>query len=373
MSAAADVPAHSPEVVKRLEAMSELQKKYTEEHNKYVEEKKALDFRYAAIYASLTKQRADIITGEVDPAAAASGPKGVEKFWLTAFGNNRRIAEFIEEYDEEALGYLKDVTTEYLEGGNGFKLTFHFAPNPFFENETLVKSVGIPNMLGGGPIGVEPSIESLTGCEITWKAGKDLTVETTKKTVKRKGKKTTVTKTEPRPSFFRFFESPDMEAEMEEPGDDEDEEDEGALQKHIALQQQIHADVTIATILRNKIVPRAVDWFTGEAVADDSDDEDDDYEDDEDEEDDEEDEDEEEEEPPKRKGGKAAAGKKGKGDDDDEESEDDAEVRAALAESFKKGVKVSAGGAGGKKDGDDKGDKKDGGAGGDKPQECKQQ
>lgn len=219
-------------------------------------------------------------------------------------------------------------------------------------------------MLGGGPLGVEPNIEALNGCEITWKAGKDLTVVTTKKTVKKKGKRTTVTKTEPRPSFFRFFESPDMDAEMDEE-EEEEEEDNDVLQKHIALQQQIHADVMIATAFKDKLIPRAVDWFTGEAAADDSDDEDDDedYEDDEEEDEDEE---EEEEEKPK-KGGKGGKGRKDEEEDDDEdedEGEDDAAVRAALADSFKKGVKVT-----GKKD-----DKKDGGAGaGDKPQECKQQ
>ena len=62
--------------------------------------------------------------------------------------------------DEEVLEYLADVTVEDLEPEEdedgdemaGFKLTFTFAPNPFFENETLVR--GCPRFQGGWGQGV---------------------------------------------------------------------------------------------------------------------------------------------------------------------------------------------------------------------------
>jgi hypothetical protein len=53
----------------------------------------------------------------------------------------------ITEKDEEVLAYLADVTCADLEPGvdeqgdpvEGFKLTFAFAPNPFFDNAELAR------------------------------------------------------------------------------------------------------------------------------------------------------------------------------------------------------------------------------------------
>jgi hypothetical protein len=91
---------------------------------------------------------------------------------------------------------------------------------------------------------------------------------------------------EPVESFFRFFGTPNMDEDA-----DEDMEPEEVYE----LNEQIQMEMDVGFEIKNKIVPRAVEWFTGEAVEDDSDDEDDD-EDDEDDEGDEEDEDDEEDE-----------------------------------------------------------------------------
>jgi hypothetical protein len=47
----------------------------------------------------------------------------------------------------------------------------------------------------------------LCSCEVHWKPGKDLTHETVKKKAGKGKNKKAVTKVEPCPSFFRFFES----------------------------------------------------------------------------------------------------------------------------------------------------------------------
>lgn len=47
----------------------------------------------------------------------------------------------ISEKDEGVLEHLIDITEEELdpeEGETGFRLTFHFAKNPYFPHETLV-------------------------------------------------------------------------------------------------------------------------------------------------------------------------------------------------------------------------------------------
>lgn len=54
----------------------------------------------------------------------------------------------LSEKDEEVLAYLTDITSEDLEGtvdedGDemaGFKLSFHFKPNPFFDHPVLVRN-----------------------------------------------------------------------------------------------------------------------------------------------------------------------------------------------------------------------------------------
>ena len=62
-------------------------------------------------------------------------------------------------------------------------------------------------------------------------------------------------------SFFHFFNPP----EMPEDESDLDEEEAEELQDHM------ETDYEIGLALRNKIVPCAIDWFTGDAVEDDSD------------------------------------------------------------------------------------------------------
>lgn len=62
-----------------------------------------------------------------------------------------RLQFQIQEHDEEALGYLKDITWSRVEvpkdddaqkgdASKGFKLDFFFNPNPYFKNSILTKT-----------------------------------------------------------------------------------------------------------------------------------------------------------------------------------------------------------------------------------------
>jgi nucleosome assembly protein 1-like 1 len=68
--------------------------------------------------------------------------EGVAQFWLTALQNHSGISELITDRDEKALEFLKDIRYDYLpaDGQSGFKVTFEFGSNPFFENSTLSKT-----------------------------------------------------------------------------------------------------------------------------------------------------------------------------------------------------------------------------------------
>jgi nucleosome assembly protein 1-like 1 len=305
---------------------------------------KALQAKYHTVYSDLWRKRADIVSGAAGAApadGAATASKGIEGFWLQALQNGRRTGATIEEHDEPVLKFLTDVRLAYLDDFTGFRLEFVFAPNPYFTNAQLDKTFHIPFMMGGGRLGSDPTIEKIVGCEINWLPGKNVTEKEVKKSQKKKGKKMTIVKKvgerrarrgrrgdestvlgrgrehrachmpfhapalhpapfffftafstfraalqEPVESFFRFFGTPNMDEDA-----DEDMEPEEVYE----LNEQIQMEMDVGFEIKNKIVPRAVEWFTGEAVEDDSDDEDDD-EDDEDDEGDEEDEDDEEDE-----------------------------------------------------------------------------
>jgi len=86
-----------------------------------------------------------------------------------------------------------------------------------------------------------------------------VTVKLIKKVQKHKGRgtKRTVTKTVQADSFFNFFNPPQVTGDEEEP----DEETE----------QLLSADFEIGHFIREHIVPRAVLYFTGEALDEDDD------------------------------------------------------------------------------------------------------
>lgn len=94
------------------------------------------------------------------------------------------------------------------------------------------------------------------GCQIDWKKGKNVTLKTIKKKQKHKGHGTvrTVTKTVSNDSFFNFFAPPEVPESR-----DLDDDAEAILA----------ADFEIGHFLRERIIPRSVLYFTGEAIEDD--------------------------------------------------------------------------------------------------------
>jgi len=224
--------------------------------------------------------------------------KGMPSFWLTIFQTEEMLVEVIGEDDEGVLEHLWDIGLAFDEGNAmGFTLSFHFHPNEFFTNSVLTKHYSMkcePDK--DDPFSFEgPEIFKCEGCKINWKEGKNITVKQVKKKVKKgKDKGKTVTKEVRAESFFHFFSPPAL---PDDPDAEVDEEVEMLLQQ----------DFQIGHYLRERIVPRAVLFFTGEEQGDDE--EDSDEEDDEDDDEDEDDEsDEEVASRPKLKARKAKGG-----------------------------------------------------------------
>merc|ERR1719412_1206944 len=173
------------------------------------------------------------------------------------------LAEMMQEADEPVLEALHDVTVSFTESSPmGFTLHFHFGTNDYFTNTILTKEYEMKcEPQEDDPFTFEgPEIFKCKGSPIDWKKGKNLTVKTVKKKQKHKSKGSvrTITKQVKADSFFNFFDPPQV------PDDPNAEVDEDT-------QALLTADFEIGHYIRERIVPRAVLFFTGEALEDESD------------------------------------------------------------------------------------------------------
>jgi len=250
------------------------------------------------------KDKAKIEDKTANGDASNEGPidadaKGVPSFWLTIFKNVDMLQEMVQDHDEPALEALQDITVSFTDKPvMGFKLHFHFGQNDYFSDAVLTKEYEMKCTPDEeDPFSFEgPEITNCKGCTISWKQGKNLTVKSIKKKQKHKSKGSvrTVTKTVKNDSFFNFFDPPAVpEGEAAEDLDEE-------------IQELLTSDFEIGHYIRERIVPRAVLYFTGEAL---DEDDDEDFEEEEDDDDDDDGEDEDEDEDPDFD--PAKAGKKG--------------------------------------------------------------
>ncbi|KAI0638749.1 hypothetical protein C8Q77DRAFT_1077359 [Trametes polyzona] len=312
------------EVKKNVEALKGVQVKQIELQNQYKRECLELEKKYLELQKPLYDRRQAIITGAAAPTTeeieageqqsakddpdytplpkdVAPASTGIPEFWLTALRTHVAFSDIITDRDAEALKSLTDIRIEYLpttEKKPGFKLRFFFAPNDFFENEVLDKTYLYQEEVGySGDFVYDHAI----GTEIKWKEDKDLTKEFEVKKQRNKNTNRTrlVRKARPTASFFNFFNPP------QPPSDDAIEDvDEDELEE---LEEKLEMDYQLGEDLKEKIIPRAIDYFTGKALEfeeyDDEDDFEDIDEDDEDEDDYEDEDSDSDAEPPARRRG----------------------------------------------------------------------
>jgi len=115
----------------------------------------------------------------------------------------------------------------------------------------------VPNLLTED----EPILKNVTGCTIQWKKNQCLTYkEVTRKQRKKGGPNAgqvrSITKKEKVDSFFHFFDPPKIPNMMDVM--DEEEAD--------AVEEAFDHDYDIASAIRSHLIPKAVLWFTGEAM-----------------------------------------------------------------------------------------------------------
>ncbi|KAF9141181.1 hypothetical protein BG015_001370, partial [Linnemannia schmuckeri] len=260
-----------PDVRRRVKGLKSLQNKHSVLEADFQKEILALEKKYLALYTPLYEKRAEFISGKTEPTEAevedgvsedeeeededdddegkdVEKVEGIPEFWLTALKSHPHFADIITEKDEEALKHLVDIRMSYFEKP-GFRLDFEFSPNTI-----LTKTYFYQDEPGYGGDFVYDHAE---GTKIDWKEGKDMsvTIETKKQRHKGTNKTRVVKKTVPAETFFSFF-TPPVAPEDE---DDEEEMDED-------LDEKLEADYGLGEELKDSIIPRAVDWFTGKAL-----------------------------------------------------------------------------------------------------------
>merc|ERR1719242_292760 len=267
-------------VKRRLKSLKKIQLESTKIEAKFYEEVHKLECKYHEMYKPLYEQRGRITKGEYEPnddecqwpsddeeedkelagdmkdkakledektkkEAEEKDVKGVPDFWLTIFKNVEMLQEMVQEADEPVLSKLTDITVTFSETPMGFTLHFSFAPNDYFSNTVLTKEYEMK---------CEPSDDDPFGFE-----GPEI--------FKSKGNVRTITKQVKNDSFFNFFDPPPI---SDDPDADVDPE----------TQDLLTADFEIGHYIRDRIIPRAVLFFTGEALEEDEfDDEDEEEED----------------------------------------------------------------------------------------------
>lgn len=282
-------------VRRRVAGLKGVQKEHAKLEGEFQEEVLQLEKKYFAKYTPLYEKRAKIINGASEPTEdevmageqeegeeeagkadkavgleSSENLTGIPEFWLSAMKNQVSLAELITDRDEPALKLLTDIRMEYLEQP-GFRLIFEFGDNDFFSNRIITKTYFYQEESGYGG---EFIYDHAEGDKIDWKAGKDLTVRIENKKQRNKsesfnpssvpiGRKAdpavdtkqtrVIKKTVPTESFFNFFDPPKApEGEEEDATSD--------------VEERLELDYQLGEDIKEKLIPRAIDWFTGEAL-----------------------------------------------------------------------------------------------------------
>ncbi|KAK9497507.1 hypothetical protein O3M35_004213 [Rhynocoris fuscipes] len=277
-----------PKMKRRLKALKKLQLQYTHLEAKFYEEVHKLECTFNKLYSELFDKRAEIISGKYEPSedectflsnqtddlptellekmnlgsANRMDPEspGIPQFWLTIFKNVAMLNDMVQPHDEPILAHLQDIKVTFLEKDPmGFILEFYFSENAYFTNNVLSKQYDMKCLPDEqDPFSFEgPEIYKCKGCTINWKTGKDVTVKVVKKRQKHKsrGNTRTVTKLVKNDSFFNFFSPPVVKDGCEADLDEE-------------TQALLTSDFEIGHYIRERIVPNAVLYYTGEALDD---------------------------------------------------------------------------------------------------------
>ncbi|KAJ5693340.1 Nucleosome assembly protein (NAP) [Penicillium macrosclerotiorum] len=263
-------------VRRRVAGLKGIQKEHAKLEAQLQEEVLELEKKYFAKFSPLYERRSTIVNGSVEPTdteveAGKEGEEeetkegeeekkeeegepmnGIPEFWLSAMKNQLSLAEMITDRDEEALKHLTDIRMEYLDRP-GFRLIFEFSPNEFFSNKTISKTYYYKDESGYGGDFIYDHAE---GSKIDWADEKDLTLRLESK--KQRNKNPYCQDQRTHRVLLQLLLPPQPPTEEEE--EDDDESIASDIEERLELDYQLGEDI------KEKLIPRAIDWFTGEAM-----------------------------------------------------------------------------------------------------------
>ncbi|CAF0847668.1 unnamed protein product [Didymodactylos carnosus] len=288
-----------PIVQRRINALLNLQADYFRVRVKFYEKLHTIQQKYFPEFEHLYQKRCSIINGQYEPSEYESRvdwstmtstkqesdsiisiekkfdqmstntslyseincventEKGIPKFWLTILKMMDAFNYNVKSQDEPALEHLVDIryqsSTDFK--APGYTLEFLFSSNKYFTNSILTKQYDIRvNIDETKPYHYEgPEVVNCKGCVINWNSEHDLTIKMRKKRVRERktGVMRTIIIKEKIKSFFNFFDPPIIP----EGGIYDMEEEE---------QMILEADFEFGIMLKQKILPRAVLYYTGD-------------------------------------------------------------------------------------------------------------
>ncbi|XP_034112782.1 nucleosome assembly protein 1-like 1 [Drosophila albomicans] len=159
--------------------------------------------------------------------------ENVSTFWLKVL--KASYTEFIGKEDERILSYLSDIRTKhYNDDTVKFVIEFHFDKNDYFKNRVLTKTY-ILNCVpdADDPLSYDGAeIVRCEGCNIDWKQPHN------------RDKKD-------QPTFFDFFSPPNLPDDPEDPN-------------FCDINAILQNDFELGFYLKERVIPKAVIFFTGE-------------------------------------------------------------------------------------------------------------
>ena len=274
------------DILRRVKALKNIQLENVKHEIEYYKRIHQLDLEFKKKYDENSERRKRIYLGQYEPTdpecwwldpnedgcmetmemenmniedQRETANRGIPDFWLTVFKNANEtvLNRTVELVDEPILKHLQDVTVTLPEENTGFSLHFHFAQNEFFSNSVLTKEYELRNGIDRrDPLDYDgPEMLRARGCDIDWKDDMNPGVKITMKKQKLKGKGGTKTllKEEKRDTFFNFFQPPPISMDTERADDDDE------------LVAQLDTDFDIGLGIKDKLIPKAVLYYTGEA------------------------------------------------------------------------------------------------------------
>ncbi|KAG4087469.1 nucleosome assembly protein [Neocallimastix lanati (nom. inval.)] len=245
----------------KLIALKNIHKEQYDIEVQYCNELIEVEKKYMNLLKPYWKKRAEIVSGKYDDSKEIQEEdndneypefnclnnihcKGIPDFWLTVMLHHPKISENITELDIKILSFLKDIRVEYMKENANFRLAFDFMQrsqkdeeieNIYFNNETLY--LNFYYVLDNSYGKAEYSHSHVEGTEISWK-----NINYVEEAVKNKSS-----------SFFMIFYPPHP--------DDHDNE----LESNI-INETLNQIFEIGEIIKDVLIPQAVDWYTGKAL-----------------------------------------------------------------------------------------------------------